>query len=526
MMGPRILSESPILPDVITIEDDEDKENIVGGIEYEVDAESYLWKSELKPFNASTNVISKRQQYKSSSSVLHAALDAVNKKKKLQKPIIKKPVKDLTEEELRKELKELDARSEEIQKALKAFEKKNEPEEIMEIVSPGTSSVTERSHIDKQQHQLRTPQTPASVKKTSRLGPNKSFSSRLRNSTTTKTSQNAISPRRRMSMKSPGKSMGQENQQLLLSQMDDDGCLVQQIYSNDESVEEAEQKSILAAVERENLDTIIADIPKILVIPYSKDYDPSKTVPPHRVSFLIKEMQEQFRDLYFQPDFPENNVKVPIMKEFNRNNFYLHDIPAEKIPSLKEQIESLGGLITNSLFNATKVIFYPTGKPMTQERLFTFLTAAIGGRYLLPANYVIESNDTKKFLNPNDYCNYEYYERAFDLDDSALAAINISNFYRKYFTQNRYPRFYRHNVLFAVPKDQERDVKLFLQILGAYVQPYYDNKKFLKNPLYTLCVSDGRIKLSKEAKLIPRATPSKIREILWKTRDKFLNIKI
>jgi hypothetical protein len=131
----------------------------------------------------------------------------------------------------------------------------------------------------------------------------------------------------------------------------------------------------------------------------------------------------------------------------------------------------LGGLITDSLFNATKVIFYPTGKPMTQERLFTFLTAAIGGRYLLPANYVIESNDTKKFLDPNDYCNYEYYERAFDLDDSALAAINISNCYRKYFTQNKYPRFYRHNVLFAVPKDQERDVKLFLQILGAYVQP-------------------------------------------------------
>uniref|UniRef100_A0A914Y4E6 Uncharacterized protein n=1 Tax=Panagrolaimus superbus TaxID=310955 RepID=A0A914Y4E6_9BILA len=123
-MGPRISDE---LPEVITLESDEEKKNLEDGDEYEVDAESFIWKSELRPISAENNVISHKQMYKSCSSVIHAALDSFEKDKKRQlNKRYMKAVKDLTEEEVKKELKELDVRREELKKALEAFAKKRE----------------------------------------------------------------------------------------------------------------------------------------------------------------------------------------------------------------------------------------------------------------------------------------------------------------------------------------------------------------------------------------------------------------
>uniref|UniRef100_A0A914YHW1 Uncharacterized protein n=1 Tax=Panagrolaimus superbus TaxID=310955 RepID=A0A914YHW1_9BILA len=123
-MGHQISDE---LPEVIILESVEETKNLEDGDEYEVDESSFIWKSELRPISAENNVISHKQMYKSCSSVIHAAIDsyAKDKRRQLNKRYAK-AVKDLTEEEVKKELKELDVRREELTKALVAFAKMRE----------------------------------------------------------------------------------------------------------------------------------------------------------------------------------------------------------------------------------------------------------------------------------------------------------------------------------------------------------------------------------------------------------------
>uniref|UniRef100_A0A914ZCB3 BRCT domain-containing protein n=1 Tax=Panagrolaimus superbus TaxID=310955 RepID=A0A914ZCB3_9BILA len=197
---------------------------------------------------------------------------------------------------------------------------------------------------------------------------------------------------------------------------------------------------------------------------------------PHEVTLVVKEVQEKFKNLYYQPDIADNQVKVPSFSHSKLNCFYLFEIPEDKKEDIKRKIIKLGGTFTSRLYNATKVLFLPNKNRMNNESLFTFVTAAVGGRYILPLSYIDESGDAQNFLNPKNYCTIDYYDSRYDLDRTTISAIKLSNKYRYQYSRKQFPCFHRHNVLLAVPKRQDEDVKILLQMLGAYVQPCHDNK--------------------------------------------------
>uniref|UniRef100_A0AC34F4Y5 BRCT domain-containing protein n=1 Tax=Panagrolaimus sp. ES5 TaxID=591445 RepID=A0AC34F4Y5_9BILA len=554
-MGPRI-SDDELLPEVITIDSDncssdEEKKNLEDGDEYEVDAISFIWKSELKRISAENNVISHKQVYKSCSSVIHAAIDSYSKdkKRKVVNNRSVKAVKDLTEEQVLKELKELDARRAELLKALETFAKKKEsnskgPQRSSFFSTKSslqnggrrsnengkaTSDTDQSLSLGRQTPRI--PKTPlndiTNENQAVTYGTKKSHTGRMSMGTPT-SKKISLSPRQRMHSrmstvtKSPYKPFGETPHKILRSQVDCDGELTQQLrvtqdFEDPDDIEPMDLDDVVNLEEEEQSEERI-----VVDIPYCKDYDPANFGGPHDVAFVVNEVRERFKSLYYQPDLPDNQVKIPSLASTSKlNSFYLFEVPEEKREGIVKQIKNLGGTVTSRLYNATKIIFFPNNKQMSDQSLFTFLTAAVGGRYILPFSYISDSIDAQMFLDAKNFCTMEYYESKYDLHRTTVSAIKISNNYRNQYSRKQYPRFHRHNVLLAVPKRQDEDVKVLLQILGAYVQPCYDNKIVLKNPLYTLCINDGKVKLAEEAKLIPRVTPDKIREMLWNTLNTF-----
>uniref|UniRef100_A0AC35G6D7 Uncharacterized protein n=1 Tax=Panagrolaimus sp. PS1159 TaxID=55785 RepID=A0AC35G6D7_9BILA len=265
--------------------------------------------------------------------------------------------------------------------------------------------------------------------------------------------------------------------------------------------------------------------PPIPELVYPDGYDPIQCVAPHQVNTEIRNLNDTFNRLFYQPCLPENNVKVPLKKAAESHIFYIYKVPNEDL--VRKCIIKLDGIIADSLESATRVVFYPTSKKLPEDELFFLLTAAAGGRFILPVSYIIESNDTGEFLKPTDYSNFDYYNSKHDLDPATLAAIKMSVEIRQGFIKNGNPCFYMHNVLFAEPKGKHEDVILFLRVCGAYVQPYYGIKKdrkneFVSNFCISLVVNSGEIPLTDNLKCSPITTPEAIKDILWRSRDQYM----
>uniref|UniRef100_A0AC34GV40 BRCT domain-containing protein n=1 Tax=Panagrolaimus sp. ES5 TaxID=591445 RepID=A0AC34GV40_9BILA len=202
-------------------------------------------------------------------------------------------------------------------------------------------------------------------------------------------------------------------------------------------------------------------------------------------------MLEQFNQLYHNS--PEANAVK--MKSTKTHDFYLFDVPEDKKDSVKMMIKKLGGNVVNNILAANIILFVPSEKQMNLKALGRFLTAAIGGRYLVPLSFIKKSYHKQRFLDVNDYCNLEYIVSKYDLDKSVQTAIKISFSFREQFAKNKFPAFHRQNILFAVPEGEHEDVKLLLEISGAVVHPCRVNDKFFENQLFTLCISNGKIKV-------------------------------
>uniref|UniRef100_A0AC34FWK7 BRCT domain-containing protein n=1 Tax=Panagrolaimus sp. ES5 TaxID=591445 RepID=A0AC34FWK7_9BILA len=236
---------------------------------------------------------------------------------------------------------------------------------------------------------------------------------------------------------------------------------------------------------------------------------------------LRRLMRKECKYIYRQKG-AVTHAKRMILRKPRCHTFYLFEIPEKRRLHMISKIHSLGGMVVNSIRFATRILFIPSGHNLPEKSLFKLLTAAIGGRAILPASYILDSCDEKTFLDVDNYCHCENFVTKFDIPDSTLAAIKISVYYRSLYAKMQKPAFHLQNVLFAVTEGQHEDVKLLLEISGASVQPCYHNNMFFNNQLFTLCVTDGTIKLHDFVETIPQVTPDTIRNILWRTFRKFL----
>jgi hypothetical protein len=260
------------------------------------------------------------------------------------------------------------------------------------------------------------------------------------------------------------------------------------------------------------------DMSDIPANPYGNDYDPRANV---STLDIAKEMSKKMKAIQFQSKLPEFKSIVAKIKVKPDAKFYLLDFSDAKEVFLKYHIQNMGGTVTKNLEETTCIIFYPTKKQMNLKSIFTLITAALGGRYLLPVSYILESNDIKEFLNVDDFCTLDYIESKYILHKTTIAAIKMSIFYRNKYKRNAIPPFHHQRILFAIPQGQDDDVKLILKCLGAYVQPYHVDNKYSHDQLFTLCITDGQINLHRFAQSIPTKTPYDIRTILWEHLKSF-----
>ena len=69
--------------------------------------------------------------------------------------------------------------------------------------------------------------------------------------------------------------------------------------------------------------------PAEVVIPVNENYKYYEAAPKHKYVPEMAEMNEEFKTLYFQPQLPNNLVRVPVMREETTPTFYFLDLPAE-----------------------------------------------------------------------------------------------------------------------------------------------------------------------------------------------------
>jgi hypothetical protein len=265
----------------------------------------------------------------------------------------------------------------------------------------------------------------------------------------------------------------------------------------------------------EIVSTLLLDIPANL---YGKDYDPAANV---STIDIAKEMCNKMKAIQFQSKLPEFKGIVAKIEGKPDAKFYLLDFSDAKEVFLKNLIQNMGGTVTKSLEETTCIIFYPTKEQMNLQSIFTLITGALVGRYLLPVSYILESYDIKEFLNIDDFCTMDYIESKYVLHKTTIAALKMSIFNRNKYKRNAIPAFHHQRILFAIPEGQDDDVKLILKCLGAYVQPYHVNNECSHGKLFTLCITDGQINLPRFAQSIPTKTPYDIRTILWEHLKNF-----
>jgi hypothetical protein len=249
--------------DIITISDDEDEIYILDGSDYESDYGNCLWKGNPPVMTNETYIVQRKKQYKTIPTMLHVVLNSVETSKK--------------EPHESKELQELNQRLNEYDKELKAIEKRKE-----EVIQ-------EMARLEERKEKLK------------------------------KKKQRNISPRRMsMARRSIGNNFGTNHQGLGLDNYGDlaltyeieqspQAVVLSEISQNDFIMEESRETTPMSISIRGSSPINFADIP------FEPTYEPE--IPQHRIAYDLKNMQNQYKDLFYQPLIPDNDVKIPFMKK-------------------------------------------------------------------------------------------------------------------------------------------------------------------------------------------------------------------